>query len=483
MAEPVTIAQARLAMEDPHNCTDNNDILTVFDALFDGLVRRAADGSYRPALAESWTVSPDARHWTFHLRDGVTFHNGAPVTAEAVKYSIERMARPDMGVTLGAPGVYAQYLKGASVEITSPTIVSLTLAEPMADLLDILVYGYILPPDEVERAGDQFALNPVGTGPYKFDDHAPDEYIRARANSQYFGAAPPNETILWRKVDDRDNRLNALLSDRAHIATALDWSARDRLAAADDFTGLTYLSPTTYIYLLTATRGPCKDPRVRCALNLLLDRDALVENVLGGAGTPLTGFISPAHFGFDADASASGHAPEQAKALLAEAGFNDGLVLEINTPTSLPNEALALTAELTRQFKAHGIETNITVTEDRLAYAHQVRKKEIGDMCVFDSSPLSTYRVLREKLDARFAGSWWQGYHNAAVEDAIDRAARTPDDAARLAIYQDCYRLMQDDPPWLYLYNHMNLIGLKGKHPAPVIRPDGVLDVTALPRF
>ncbi len=97
MAKPVTIAQARVVLDDPHACTDSGDVLTVFGALFDTLVKRDENGRYVPSLATSWTVSPDARTFTFRLREGVRFHNGDAFDSAAVKYSLERMARPDMG--------------------------------------------------------------------------------------------------------------------------------------------------------------------------------------------------------------------------------------------------------------------------------------------------------------------------------------------------------------------------------------------------
>jgi len=102
MSQTLIIAQSRVSMEEPHDCTDAKDVLNIMSAFFDPLVAYDAQMNYIPALASSWEVSSDARCWTFTLRPDVTFHNGQPVDAEAVAYSLARMARPDMGVTLGA---------------------------------------------------------------------------------------------------------------------------------------------------------------------------------------------------------------------------------------------------------------------------------------------------------------------------------------------------------------------------------------------
>jgi peptide/nickel transport system substrate-binding protein len=94
---------------------------------------------------------------------------------------------------------------------------------------------------------------------------------------------------------------------------------------------------------------------------------------------------------------------------------------------------------------------------------------------------MSVFRVLQEKIDSRMKGSWWEGYQNPAVEALIDAARRTTDTTKREAIYRQCYRLLQDDPPWLYLYNHHRSIGIAGTHKGWSMRRDGVLDVRRLP--
>ena len=479
----VTIAQTRVVLEDPHNCTDSNDVLTVFAAIFEALVRFAPGGGYQPGLAERWETSGDARTWTFHLRPGMKFHNGEPVDAEAVKASLQRMSRPDMGVTLGAPGVYAQYLTGAEVEVVDPATVRLTTVEPLADLLDILVYGYILPPRALAEGGDAFALQPIGSGPYRFESGEPGSRVTVRANPDYHGDQPPNASVTWKAYGSADERLSALMAGEVQVANALEPEALDQLERAGDRTAISYLSPTAYIYLLNAAAGPLRDPRLRRALNLALDRPALIESVLRGAGTPLTGFVSPVHFGAGSGGDGIGYDPDEARRLLAEAGFGDGMTLAVDCPTKLPDEAQVLTEAVAAQLKEVGIAFEVHVVEDRLAYANQVRLKQIHDLCVFDSSPLSTFRVLREKVDARSAGSWWQGYHNAEVEALLDQACTIMERDARADIYRRCYGLLQQDPPWLYLYNHRQLLGLAGKHDGWSMRFDGLLDVTRLPRF
>jgi len=445
-------------------------------AVFDTLVMRGAAG-FVPGLAVSWTCSADARAWGFRLREGVVFHDGTACDAEAVVRSLRRMARADKGYTLGSPGVWHQYLGDARIEAEAADLVTINLGAPVADLLDILVQGFIASPASLASLDAGQAREWVGSGPYRLVSHTETE-VHAERVEGHFRGTPVTAILCWRAVPASQDRLEMLAAGKAHVANALDVQASERL----DNTQITRhasLDPVAIIYLLNAASGPFADPLVRRAVSLAVDRRALIQTVLGGAAQPLNGFISPAHFGAADDVMPFD--PDQAMALLAQAGFAKGLSLRVDCPTSLPDEAEALTAALAEQLTAIGITLDVTRHEDREAYAHMVRRKEIGDMCVFDSSPLSTFRVLYEKIDARVAGAWWQGYHNADVERLLDEARREVATETRGALYRDIYRLLQADPPWLTLYNPTRAIGLQGQHPTFMMPEDGVLDVMRLP--
>jgi len=473
MNKTLVIVQQRVNLEEPHNCTDSKDVLTILSALFDALVQYDDHLGYAPALAESWTLSDDALTWTFRLREDVYFHNGDACDAEAVKYSLERMARPDMGVTLGAPGVYHQYLNGMQVEVLDQHTVCLTTATPVADLLDVLVTGYILPPGPVEQLGADFRLAPVGTGPYEFVSSQPGEEVCLKRNDRSFSTLPKYERVIWRAVPDPTERVRMVQAGHAHIAATLP------PAAVSESSGLQILrsqGTTAFIIIFSANKGPLKNPLVRRALNLGIDRQVIIDQILGGAGYPLTGFVSPHHFGYDPDQPPLTFDPEQAKTLLKQAGYEHGLTLTLDSPTALPNEAVPLSKIVTEQWRQIGVEVKVVYTEDREAYANKVRLKDIHDMCIFDSSPLSTYRVLKEKIDARFEGSWWEGYHNAEVEQLLDTAETTIDEASREAIYQKCFQILNEDPPWLYLYNYETFTGVSADLARWQLPAHGVID-------
>ena len=467
MTQPITILQRRADLVDPHDCTDAADDLTILSALCQTLVRREGQG-FLPALAESWTVSADACQWDFTLRTGVVFQDGAPCDAHAAALSLHRMAREDKGYTLGAPAVWRQYLGQSTIKAKGRHL-QIALAQPMADLLDVLVQGFIVAPNSLARmdAGDLTAV--VGTGPYRLSKVAP-----GRVEVTSVAQGPD---LIFQAMPDAEERAEALRDGAAHVATNLPFGAD----LGSGVTRVETLNPVAIIFLMNAAKGPLADSRVRRALAIAIDRDALIAEVMAGGATPLYGFVSPAHFG----ASHSPTPPRDlalARTLLADAGYPDGLTLGVSCPTRLPDEAMHLTAALGAQLAQIGATLDVHYHEDREAYAHMVRRKEIADLAVFDSSPLSTYRVLVEKLDARVKGAWWQGYHNAEVEDLIDQGRRSADMEIRAALYARAYRAMQTDPAWLTLYNPIRVTGIAGNHPGFALGSDAVLDVTQLPQ-
>jgi peptide/nickel transport system substrate-binding protein len=138
--------------------------------------------------------------------------------------------------------------------------------------------------------------------------------------------------------------------------------------------------------------------------------------------------------------------------LLQEAGYGAGLKLALDLPARFPDESIALSQRLVQYFADVGVEVSLTVHHDRPGYAEQVRAKQFGDLCCFDSSPASDWRVFCEKLDARRQGPWWQGYASDELNCLLDLARAEADDSQRFALLQQAYALVQQDAPWLFLY-------------------------------
>ena len=440
----VTVAQAEARLDDPHLTTDNRDRLGVRAAIYEALVARRPDGAFAPALAASWGVEPDARTWRFEPRKGVSFHDGSPLRADDVVASLERVRSPDRGGELGTGGVIAGYLAGTRIERGRDGAVTIVTAESMADLLDLLVDIPIIP------AGS--AGHPAGTGPYQVDGVAEGE-VRAVRFDHYWGEPPPHRAVRWVQEPDPHARVEELLTGDVDLVTDLPAGDRGRVEADSRLLVVDAPSSTCVAFLCNAAAGPCADPRVRRALNLGIDVDRLIQAAGKDGARPLNGPLTGLHLGHDPATPRYTRDVEAARALLAEAGAGSGLRLVVDVPTRMPDEAPVLGESISRQLAEIGVAAEVRSFEDRPGYAERVRAKRIGDLCCFDSTPLSTYRVLREKLHGGVRGPWWQGYTNPAVDRLLDQAAATVDTTERQTLYRRAYRLIRDDAPWLFLYS------------------------------
>jgi peptide/nickel transport system substrate-binding protein len=269
--------------------------------------------------------------------------------------------------------------------------------------------------------------------------------------------------------------VDALLRGEADIVYDVDLQGRERIGADKDAELKELDSGLCIIVMLNARKGPCRDRRVRQALNYALDVDAIIAEIKHGAADPLNGYLTPHHFGYDPETPPYSYDPEKARALLAEAGYPEGLRLVFDIPAAMPDEAPQLAEIMADQLREAGVTLDIVIHEDRAAYSEMVRAKQIRDGCCFDSSPRSTFRVLREKLQSTLEGPWWQGYENIEVNDLILKAQATLDNAERRAVYGRIYSLIRDDAPWIFLYRPTIFWGVRPALRDWSPRSDGLL--------
>jgi peptide/nickel transport system substrate-binding protein len=274
-----------------------------------------------------------------------------------------------------------------------------------------------------------------------------------RAFEEYWAGQPPVEEITWRAEPDATRRVEALLAGEVDLVADVTPQGARNIEASGQAEVFTSQSSVCAIFMCNLLAGVCTDQRVRQALNYALDMPELVETVMEGAARPLNGPLTHLHFGCDPATPPYPHDPEKARSLLAEAGYADGLQLVLDVPTRLPDEAPRLARRMAEQYAKVGIATQIKEFADRPGYADKVRAKQMDDACCFDSSPLSSYRVLREKFHSGVRGPWWQGYVNPEVDALIDQAQATADSVQRQEVYHRAYRMIRDDAPWIFLYS------------------------------
>jgi peptide/nickel transport system substrate-binding protein len=468
--EKITVMQSSVSLGDPHICSDSANRLSIIFTVYEALVKLDNEGNYQPSLAESWNVEEDSRSWIFNLRNNVKFHNGDILSAEDVVATLERVLDPVIGGAFGTQGVYISYLGTAEISAVDAQKVQIVTEEPMADLLDLLVAMPICPKSELDKLPHEY----VGSGPYRVAEQISSRTI-LKAHHEYWGKAPAYKEIHWIAERSSEKRVETLLSGQADVITGINPQDIEQIKTNREAEVYELKSGLCIIFMCNVQKGPCKDRRVRQALNYALDLDKLIREIKHGAATPLNGYLTPHHFGYNPETPVYPYDPEKARALLAEAGYSDGLELVFDIPSIMPDEAPQLAQSMVEQFKKIGISVEVIEHEDRAAYSELVRGKNINDACCFDSSPRSTYRVLREKIHSTLQGPWWQGYENKEVNDLIKQAETTFNNTERQKIYRQIYTIVRDDAPWIFLYRPTRYWGVRSSMKNWKLRTDGLL--------
>ena len=459
MSEALTVLSSQVTLTDPHVVTDQAENLNLLQALLEPLVRRSVP-HFTPCLAESWSVTEDARTWDFRLRSGVRFHNGEVLNAEAVVFSIERARSPGLGGVLGTEGLLHSYLGHTELKILNPHVVRLVMAEPMADLLDLMADIPILPCSTDDR---DILQHPIGSGPYRMAEVAATE-VTMTAHADYWQRdLPAFSRLTWQAEPDAQERVRRLCRGNADLITMVPHDLVDSVQSADTCSVVTAPSNVCTVFMCNALAGACTDARVRQALNYGFDQRRLIEQLARDTALPLNGPLTVKHFGHDSTLEPYPYAPDTARDLLTEAGFGQGLHLTLDVPSVLPDEAPALARALAAQYQLMGVETRIVEHTDRPVYAQTVKAKNIHDACCFDSSPISTFRLLREKFRSDMQGPWWLGFDDESLNGILTQAQATVDLRRREALYKSAHRRLHAQAPWIYLYNQIDRWGVSAR--------------------
>ncbi len=313
---------------DPHGTAATLSFM-VMKSLYDTLVEPDDEGKLVPALAESWTVSPDGITWTFKLRSGVRFHHGKVLDASDVKATLERILDP---ATRSPRRLQIGPIR--AVEVVDPLTVRVVLAERFSPILAALAEGWgaILPADLVARKHD-FGTKPVGTGPFTLGEWQRDSFIRlARFDGYWIGGQPRLREVFIRFVPERAVKVAGVLSGEFDIVDTIDPDDLPRVRANPDVRVITQLTSLVNVVAVNNSRGPLRDVRVRRALWHAIDRTQVLRTAYGTDSRTSAVFMDVTSpfwvdvgdpYPFD---------PERARRLLSEAGHGAGLTLDLALP-------------------------------------------------------------------------------------------------------------------------------------------------------
>ncbi|MFI2363650.1 ABC transporter substrate-binding protein [Promicromonospora sp. NPDC019610] len=413
--------------------------------LYDQLTTLNADGEIEPSVATAWTPNDDFTEWTFTLRDDVVFHNGEPLTAEDVAFSYNQvLATPDSDIR-GYMGMLE------SAEATDDTTVVFTLSSPFSPWPSITTAVSIVPEDVYTELGPEgFVEAPVGSGPFTYVSWTRGVEYVLEGNDDYWGGAPEVDTLTFQTVADEEARLNGVIAGSLDVAlvspnqvSALDGSGAE--VASRESNGVIFLGTNS-------TKGALKDPLVRRAIQLAIDKEELVAQALGGRAVANDQPVAPNVTGHAADAEAPGFDPEAAKELLAQSSYDgEAIPFEYATDGRIP-----LSSEVAQAIAGYLDAVGITVELVGMDQASLSNK--IYGTVNMEGLFLNTWAPTTMDADmpaTNFFAGGQNDYARSPETQALVEEQRTVDGAEREAVFAELSEVNWDNAYLIPLYTPM----------------------------
>jgi peptide/nickel transport system substrate-binding protein len=420
----------------------------VMASLYDKLVDIDENGEIVPMLAKSYDVSDDGKVYTFHLRDGIKFHDGTEFNAEAAKYNLERYQEEDSVRSTEVEPI-------ESVEAVDEYTVRVTLSEPFAPFLAVLTdrAGIMASPKAIEENNGRISKDPVGTGPFKFVERVRGDHITVEKNPDYWREGLPKiDKIEYRGIDDENVQYQNLQSGELDIIDSIPLVEFKELQESGDYNvsiepGLGYQG-----VFLNVTQPPFDNKQLRQAVYRLVDRDAIVKAVLRGVGGEAgnSPFSEQSWAYSEESDSYPERSVEEAKALLEEAGKPDGFSFTLKTDPSPINQQIGQVIQ--NNLKPAGIDVKL-------------EQEEFGTL--LDDSTNGNFQALYLGWSGRidpdlniydftvtngdFNDS---GYSNPEVDKLLNEARTTSDRDRRKELYGQVMEILHEDVPYVYLYHN-----------------------------
>lgn len=455
---------------DPHKALAAGTKEILFN-VYEGLLKPDSQGNNIPAVAESYTVSEDLMTYTFKLRDGIKFHNGKNVTADDVKYSIDKFA----GISDGSEPLVSAFSVIEEVNIIDDKTVDVVLNTPDTDLPTYLamVSAAIIPKDN--KNPDTVA---IGTGPYKYVSRSPQENVICEAFDDYWGEKANIKNVTFKVEANADSIVMDLLGG------SIDFYARltiDQVKQLNDefsvYEGTMNLVQALY---LNNNVKPFDDVRVRQALSYATDVDEILDITAEGKGTKIGSSMFPA-FGKYYDESLSELYPtdiEKAKELLKEAGYENGFNMTITVPSNYQPH-IDVAQVLAEQYKKIGVNAEIQLVEwnSWLSDVYTGRNFESTVIGV-DASYLAASALL-SRFESTAANNFIN-FKSDAYDKAYNKTLTTADDDERTALYLECEKILADEAANVYIQDLPEYVVLNKKFTGYEFYPLYVQDIAKL---
>lgn len=454
-----------LASLDPHVDTDAGTRDVVFN-LYEGLVKPTSDGGFIAAVASDYTISDDAKTYTFTLRDGVTFHDGTPVTIEDVKYSIDRYAEIQ-----GESSAFSSLVD--SVEVQDDKTLVVNLKESYSEFLPMMTIA-IIPKSNEDPAG-----NPIGTGPFKYVSYTPGQNLELEKYDGYWQEGVPSlDSVEFKFIADVDTAFVELQAGTIDILKYLT-AAQAETLGDEDYNIVQGSMNLVHAMYLNSAYEPLSKTEVRQALCYAVDRDAINNFIFGGKSHIIGSHMIPAmskYYEPEAETVYS-YDPEKAKELLADAGYADGFDLEITVPSSYSqhvDSAQIIADELSQ--------VGVNVTLNQVEWSTWLQDVYKG----------GNFQATVIGFDGTLAPSDWlkkyvtddaknfMHYSNTEYDDVFNTAYTTVDDDVKVENYKKAQMILAEDAAAVYIEDPANLVAVSKKFGGYTFYPTAAEDMSLL---
>lgn len=473
----VTVLKADIQTADVQKTSNDYEVpMNIFNRLVEIEVDEDGNSKIVPSLAESWDITPDGLEYTFHLKQGVKFHNGNDFTAEDVVYTFERMLTADGTVN----SEFIDQIKGASellegtadtlegVEIVDDYTLKVTLKEPFAGFLACISTAgvSIYDSEATEAAGDQFGMDPsvtVGTGPFKFASWSYNDQLVLVRNDDYWMEPAELPGVVIKIIPDSETETMMFENGEIDLMD-LDYvtDSIDRLIAAypdqivtGSRVGISYLTMNYNI-------EPFDNLKVRQAVQKAIDKQAILDALYGGRGQVEHGIFPHGLIGFNENQARIDYDPEGARALLAEAGYPDGFTMELAADTSQSDTTTMALEIIKEQLAEVGINAEIK-NYDQSTWLDTRKSGELGSFLATWTADFNdpdnfiyTFFGNEEKTKIRSIN-----YPDTAVMERVANARAIVNDDERIAEYQALEeKIIHEDASWAPMYSRSHLFAV-----------------------
>lgn len=440
--------------------------------VYEPLVMADPEMKYQPHLAESWDQSEDGLTWTFHLRKGVKFHDGDEMTAEDVVASINVADNPD------SPSAFSSYTSTfESVTAVDDYTVEIKLNQTNPIMLFNMAQIYILKKENIEgKTEEEIAANVCGTGRYKFVEQVKEDHIDLVANEDYWGEMPSIKNVRFRPISNEATRTATMLTGEVDVTINVAVRDIDRL---ENTAGIQVLKQKGLreIYLnldsredsplFPGVKNPMSDPKVREAMYISIDEDAIIKSVMNGSAYVMNSIIPENYIGYQ-PVDRPAYDPERAKQLLAEAGYPDGFEVTLDAPNDRYVNDAEIAQAVTGYFEKIGIKVNLNLMPKAnfFTYIKPFENKSMLLMTGWSDSSGDGTSLLHDMLytydrEAAVGGVNRGHYSNAEVDKLIDQAYEEIDETKRGEIIAQAEKIARDDFAYIPLHFEQDTYAIK----------------------